>query len=111
MFDILLPVNLISLVIILLVAADFLWWRGADMRLRHLAWAGAWRVGVGFFMAGMIVYMLGFLAAPEWIREECNPTPIALHATVYVWHLLVMPLSYVILLLGGMAKAAIIGLG
>ena len=102
--------NFISLVIILLIAADLIWWRAADVRLRHLAWGGLWRVLVALFMASMVVYMLGFLAAPEWIREDGNPTPIAIHATVYVWHMLVMPLSCVILLLGGSAKAAVIGL-
>ncbi len=67
-------------------------------------------MGGGLFMSVMILYLLGFLAAPQWIREEGNPTPIALHATVYVWHLLVMPLSWVAMLLGGSARAAVWGL-
>ena len=61
-------------------------------------------------MGSMTIYMLGFLLFPQWIRQDGNPTPIALHATVYVWHLLVMPLSCVGLLLWGSTRVAFIGL-
>lgn len=97
----------------LLVASDLAWWRWADARMAKLQRCGGRRLLralLGCFMASMALYLLCFMVAPHWVRQSRNPVPVALHATVYVWHLLVMPLSSILLLLGCVGHVTVGGL-
>ena len=95
----------------LMVAADLIWWRGADARMARLPRSGVWRGLLGCFMGPMALYLLCFMIAPQWVRQSRNPVPVALHATVYVWHLMVLPLTCIVLLLAAGRRLAGSGLG
>lgn len=94
----------------LMLVMDGLWWRRADARLRSLPWARLWRTLLALFIATMILCMLCFMAAPGLLRRAHGFLPLPLHAMVYLWHLLVMPITWILLLAGEAGRAAILKL-
>ncbi len=70
---------------------DVLFWRWADGRLRGLRRASLWRTLLELWMGWMAGYLLLACFFPQTIRRSDTPVPVPLHAAVYLWHLLVMP--------------------
>ena len=80
-----------SLICLVMLCADALWWRSADRRLRPLHTARLWRSLLGVWVGSMMAYLVVLCIFPAWVRREETPVPIAFHAAVYLWHLFVLP--------------------
>lgn len=80
---------------------DVLWWWLADRRVRRLRHAALWRTLVGIFALGQLGFIVGMIVAPEITRRSHHVLPTPVHAAVYLWHLIVLPAS--MLLMGGWA--------
>jgi len=68
-----------------------LWWFWADRKIRRLKNARRWRIGAGIFAATMLGGFIWVLLARRLHISAMPPVPIL--AGVYLWHLLVMPLT------------------
>src|SRR3954469_18741642 len=83
-----------------------LWWFWADRRLRHLKNPRRLRIAAGIFAATMLLGFIWVLLARRLHIAAMPPVPIL--AGVYVWHLLVMPLTLlsavVAMLIWGMSR-------
>ena len=77
---------------LVMACGDIVWWWWADRKLRPLRRATLWRTLVGAWSGWMIVYLLLACLFPQLIRKSQTPVPAPLHAAVYLWHLLVLPL-------------------
>jgi predicted MPP superfamily phosphohydrolase len=85
--------SLISIVLVCLLAADLLWWRRADYRVRRLRHAWGWRLFIGLFMAGQIALVLWILGSRLPVVSSLGRPPQFLTAAAYLWHLLLLPTS------------------
>lgn len=85
------------LILILLTfsALDGFWWRAADRMLRPLRAARLWRTLLGAFMVILLGYLLVSAVWPDGVRSARGPIPIALHATAYIWHFIILPVLIV----------------
>src|SRR5436305_5306791 len=77
-----------------------LWWYWADRKFRRLKNARRWRIVFGVFAATMLCGFIWVLLARRLHIAAMPPVPIL--AAVYVWHLLVLPLTLATAVLGGM---------
>src|SRR5258706_13460754 len=68
-----------------------LWWFWADRKFRRLKYARRWRILMGAFAATMLGGFIWVLLARRLHIAAMPPVPIL--AAVYIWHLLVMPLT------------------
>jgi len=68
-----------------------LWWFYADRKFRRLKHARRWRILMGAFAATMLCGFIWVLLARRLHIAAMPPVPIL--AAVYVWHLLVLPLT------------------
>lgn len=68
-----------------------LWWFWADRRFRRLRHGRRWRILMGVFAATMLCGFIWVLLARRLHIAAMPPVPIL--AGVYVWHLLVLPLT------------------
>src|SRR4051794_32509487 len=84
-----------------MVVGDLLWWRWADGRLRALPGGRFWRIALGAFVGILVLCMLVFLTAPAVVRRAHGFLPLPLHAMVYVWHMLILPITGLTILLTG----------
>jgi predicted MPP superfamily phosphohydrolase len=98
--------SVVHLIIVLVFALDFYWWRLADRRLRPLRRARLWRGVLAVFMVGQILLMCSRLLPPAWSRRINGHVPLALIAGQYLWHLAVLPIAIVL----GFAVRSAIGL-
>lgn len=80
------------MICILMLCADIVWWRSADRRLRVLRLATLWRTLLGAWVGAMIVYLFLICIFPAVVRRVDTPIPPAAHATVFLWHLFVIPI-------------------
>src|SRR6267154_6668914 len=77
-----------------------LWWFWADRKFRRLKYARRWRVLMGAFAATMLGGFIWVLLARRLHIAAMPPVPIL--AAVYIWHLLVMPLTLLTAVLAGL---------
>src|SRR3954466_5695856 len=70
-----------------------LWWFFADRKLRRLKHARRWRIAAAIFAATMLIGFIWILMARRLHIAAMPPVPIL--AGVYIWHLLVLPLTLV----------------
>lgn len=96
--------SVVHLIIALVFALDFYWWRLADRRLRPLRRARLWRGLLAVFMVGQILLMCSRLLPPAWSRRINGHVPLALIAGQYLWHLAVLPVA---ILLGFLVRSAL----
>src|SRR6266581_1852649 len=68
-----------------------LWWFWADRKFRRLRQARRWRIAAGIFAATMLCGFIWVLLARRLHIAAMPPVPIL--AGVYIWHLLVLPLT------------------
>src|SRR4051795_10205055 len=91
----------------LMIVMDVFWWRWADGRLRPLRRARLWRTLLAGFVGVLMGSMLLFLVAPALMRRAHGFLPLPIHAAVYLWHLLVLPLTCVVILVGTSGRGAV----
>ena len=77
-----------------------LWWFWADGKFRRLKNARRWRILIGAFAATMLGGFIWVLLARRLHIAAMPPVPIL--AGVYIWHLLVMPLTLVTAVVAGL---------
>lgn len=90
-----------------MVLGDLLWWWWADRRLRALPARPVWRGLLAAFVGSLVVCLLIFLAFPAAVRRAHGVLPVPLHAMVYVWHMLVLPFTGLVLLLTGAGRLGV----
>lgn len=83
-----------------IVITDILWWVHSDRLARAQPHAPAWRLSIALFMSfqlGMVFWMLGtrLLSLPDSYRP-----PQIFNTITYIWHLLVLPTTLVLLVAG-----------
>jgi hypothetical protein len=86
----------IFLILSSMVAANLIWWRWADRRLRVLKSARLWRAIPAGFIIGQFVY-LGMLASPRSAHAVQDWIPVQFVAGTYLWSLLVLPASLILI--------------
>src|SRR5262245_38614996 len=94
--------SIFLIIVTALPIADLLWWRWADVRLRPMRRARVWRALSASFVG---LQLLGFL----WIvggrfTGVRISLPASVLATIYLWHLFVLPATVISLALVGMLK-------
>jgi hypothetical protein len=77
-------------ILVTFTAANLLWWRWVDRRMRSWAGSRAWRVVLACFVVGMLVYVagVGTMVTARWL-------PMPIHVFAYLWNILVLPVSLV----------------
>jgi predicted MPP superfamily phosphohydrolase len=88
------------LVIILLAAGDLFFWWWADRRLRQLRSPRTWRILLGTLMALQFLTLCWWVIFPASMRSLGGGFWKPVSAWLYMWHLLVLPLTLATLLLG-----------
>ncbi|HEX8521170.1 MAG TPA: metallophosphoesterase [Tepidisphaeraceae bacterium] len=75
------------------LVGDVGWWIWADAKLRRARARKTWRVLLGIFTALFAGYLVFFLSMPHYgMLAHHGLPPIAL-ATIYVWHVFVLPIT------------------
>lgn len=101
--SVLAAISIFRLIVFGLPVLAVIWWFWADRRLRRLPRGGRWRIALAAFVGGnLVVYAWVILsrftghgaAIPGLLLEIC-----------YLWHLLILPLT-IIVLTGGTALGA-----
>ncbi len=95
-----------SIILASILAADLLWWRRADRRARQLRHALLWRLFIGLFMGGQIALVLWTLGGRVPALSSLGRPPQFLSAAGYIWHLLLLPASWVLVAATGMLVGA-----
>ncbi|MGE5612582.1 MAG: metallophosphoesterase [Bacillota bacterium] len=81
---------------------DAVWWNWADRRLRSLPRARLWRLALALFMGLQVIcFAVMFVLRVASMRPMI---PLPLLASMYIWHLFVLP-STMVLLTGGTVVA------
>ncbi|MHC4954722.1 MAG: metallophosphoesterase [Planctomycetota bacterium] len=81
----------------ILVIPDALWWWWADRKVRHVRWA---RVCVALFVVAMGVQALSLIFFRDWALRSHEVLPMAYIASTYLWHLMLLPATLVVILVG-----------
>ncbi|HSU68564.1 MAG TPA: metallophosphoesterase [Tepidisphaeraceae bacterium] len=79
----------------LFIAADVVWWRFADRRLRGIRRAGAIRAALALFIAAQCLYLL-WLMVEVLLRGTRDPRPMDWGVLAYLWHVGVLPVCMAI---------------
>jgi predicted MPP superfamily phosphohydrolase len=82
---------------------DLLWWRWADLRLRRLSHAGRWRLLLAAFAGGNLA-VYGWLLLSRWSASSFA-VPQTMLGAAYIWHLVVLPATMLLLAGGGVLQA------
>ena len=83
---------------------DLLWWAQARAWLIHAGRGRAWRVALAVFMVAML--SLPGVVLLDWVQHKSFDIalPMVLATICYLWHLLILPITFVAMLAGGGAK-------
>lgn len=89
-------------ILVAIIVGDVLWWWHADRLARRAHQAFPWRLLLGLFMGaqvGLLLWILGgrALGGSPWSRP-----PQVLSAAAYLWHLLLLPAAWVVVVTAGM---------
>lgn len=95
--------SLFSIILATILAADLFWWWYADHSLRHLRHAFWWRLFLGLFMSGQAALVLWILGGRFLVEQPLSPPPWVLSAAAYLWHLLILPAVWVVVVTTGIA--------
>jgi uncharacterized protein len=91
-------------ILTLMISGDVLWWIWADARLRQVKaprWRRVWRALLGVFCGALLGYLVFFILFPTQGRNAHRWMPLYPLASVYVWHLFVLPATLLGLLIIG----------
>jgi hypothetical protein len=83
-------------VLIAILAGDLLWWWHADRLSRSLRRAFWWRLLLGLFMSGQVALVLWILAGRALTDYLPGRPPQFLSAAAYLWHLLILPTTWIV---------------
>src|SRR6185295_8854793 len=86
------------LIVSAVLIGDVAWWLWADRRARSTRRPRLWRSLVAGFTGFEFGYMLWFIAFPDAARHAHQWVPSSILATIYVWHLFVLPITLLILI-------------
>lgn len=81
----------------LAILADLLWWRWADLRLRRSSRPLLWRALLALFLATQTAYAISFLINTSLTRSARNISPLPLHISAFLWHLMVLPVVWIVI--------------
>jgi predicted MPP superfamily phosphohydrolase len=90
------------MIILALPTLDLVWWRWADARLRPLRRAGMWRIALAGFMFAQILAYAGFVGSR--LLDLPLPLPAAALTLLYLWHMLVLPATMSVLMIGSIGR-------
>ena len=90
----------------ILLALDLLWWWCGDRQARRLPRRRAWRAAWAAFMVVQTVGMTLLLMARYIGLDRTAGLPTAVLIFLFVWHLLVLPVTIVLALLAGTGWSA-----
>jgi uncharacterized protein len=88
--------SLVSIILASVLAADLLWWWRADDRARRWRHSARWRLLIGVFIGGQTVLLLWNVSGRIPAVSFLGRPPELLSAAGYLWHLLVLPVSLVL---------------
>jgi predicted MPP superfamily phosphohydrolase len=88
--------SIVSIVLVSILAADSLWWWRADRRARRWRHALGWRLLIGLFVGGQIALVIWTLGGRVSAASSLGRPPQLLSAAAYLWHLLLLPVSWVV---------------
>jgi predicted MPP superfamily phosphohydrolase len=88
-----------------LLVGDVAWWLWADRRVRRTKHPMLWRPLVGLFSGLQLGYLLWFITFPTEGRHAHAWMPIPALAAIYVWHLLVLPMTLLVVIGDGTVRA------
>lgn len=101
-------------VLLLFLVLDVLWWRAADRRLRVLGEFRRWRrisiaarIALAVFVMGMVTYVISSRLVLRKLGSSEGPVPIGVHAFVYIWHFLILPMAMIWLLIGAVGRRVV----
>jgi predicted MPP superfamily phosphohydrolase len=94
------------LIFLSLPVADVLWWWWADRAVRGLPRAKALRTLVGLFCALQLVGYLWVVGSRFALPWSAAMMPSTMLATLFLWHLLMLPLATVWILIGSTIRSA-----
>jgi predicted MPP superfamily phosphohydrolase len=87
-----------------ILAADLLWWRSADRLARPLRRAFWWRLLISLFMGGQVALVLWILCGRAVAEFPLGRPPQALTAAGYLWHLLILPAAWALVMTTGIVS-------
>jgi uncharacterized protein len=93
--------SLVSIILVSVLAADLLWWWRADRRARQWRHALGWRLLIGLFIGGQVALLVWNLAGRIHGVSALGRPPQLLSAAGYLWHLLVLPSAWALVLITG----------
>src|SRR6266566_7377338 len=80
-----------TLILILLPSLNLLWWFIADRKVRKLKFARRYRAFVAVF-AGSQLILFWWVILARWNGLRTLP-PVPLLASIFLWHLLIVPIT------------------
>jgi predicted MPP superfamily phosphohydrolase len=81
------------MIILAIGIGDIAWWRWADARLRTVRYSKIWRTLIGLFVGFELGFVIWFIAFPSSGHHAHLWMPTSLLASVYLWHLLILPIA------------------
>src|SRR6476659_52992 len=81
-----------------IVAFNLGWWRWADRRLKPLPRALLWRSLLAICIGVQLGYLAAFVVVPEWARRAHEVVPDFILGMVFLWGILVLPVTGLITL-------------
>lgn len=88
--------SLVSIILLSILVADLLWWLRADRWARRGRHALGWRLLVGLFVGGQIALVVWTLGGRAPTASSLSRPPQLLSAAAYLWHLLILPATWVV---------------
>jgi len=87
------------IVIIGFAICDLIWWRAANRWLRAAQAGRIYRGAINLFIGTMFGYVvISMTPLSTFIRQSRGPLPVVMHASIYLWHFLILPLLMFLLL-------------
>lgn len=96
-----------SIVLMILTAVllgDCLWWRYADRRARRWPGAAVWRAVIGLIMGGQLGLLVWTFAGRSLPAGALGRPPQSLSAAGFLWHLLGLPLAWLLVVVSTIAR-------
>jgi predicted MPP superfamily phosphohydrolase len=90
----------VRLILTLVFLLDAYWWYSTDRRLRPLRRSRPWRTLLAVFAGTLMLLLLSRVVPPRFAWRLNRYVPLPLIASVYLWHLAVLPI-WVLLSLAG----------